>query len=121
MDFDGRLSLVEAKVESANKRLDAHGEQIDQLRLHRERVDLTLTQINATTTRTAADVMAIRERLDKVEDAPDEADAEKWRSEQISTPRPESSVSRHQRSPLRVPDSCGLTYFIWNWSATRWA
>lgn len=49
------------------------------------------------------------------------ADAEKWRSEQISTPRPESSVSRHQRSPLRVPDSCGLTYFIWNWSATRWA
>lgn len=66
-------------MESVSKRLDAHGEQIDQLRLHRERVDLTLTQINATTTRTAADVMAIRERLDKVEDAPDEVDAEKWR------------------------------------------
>lgn len=79
MDLDGRLGLVEARMESVSKRLDAHGEQIDQLRLHRERVDLTLTQINATTTRTAADVMAIRERLDKVEDAPDEADAEKWR------------------------------------------
>lgn len=79
MDLDGRLGVVESKLDNVSKRLDAHGRQIDELRLHRERVDLTLTQINATTTRTAADVMAIRERLDKVEDAPDEADAEKWR------------------------------------------
>ena len=40
---------------------------------------MTLAQINATTTKTAADVLAIRDRLDRVEDAPDEKDADKWR------------------------------------------
>lgn len=79
MDLDGRLGVVESKLDNVSKRLDAHGGQIDELRLHRERVDVTLAQINATTTRTAADVLAIRDRIDRVEDAPDEADAEKWR------------------------------------------
>ena len=79
LDFDGRLSVFETKLDEAVKRLDAHGGQIDELRLHRERVDVTLAQINATTTKTAADVLAIRDRLDRVEDAPDEQDADKWR------------------------------------------
>lgn len=79
MDIDGRLTVAESKLETLGKRLDAHGAQIDDLRLHRERVDVTLTQINATTTKTAADVLAIRDRLDRVEDAPDEHDADKWR------------------------------------------
>lgn len=79
MDLDGRLGIVESRLDNVAKRLDAHGEQIDDLRLHRERVDVTLAQINATTTKTAADVLAIRDRLDRVEDAPDEKDADKWR------------------------------------------
>lgn len=70
-ETDGRVIKLEADsrqmmadIETLDKRVTAHGRELDALRLSRERDSVTLAQIQTACSETRADVAKLYERVD---------------------------------------------------------
>ena len=63
MDESG-MEYVKKSIEVLEKRVSAHGRELDELKLSREHDSVMLTQIQATCNATRADLAKLNERVD---------------------------------------------------------
>lgn len=61
---DARIEYLKQSIETLDKRVTTHGNELDALRLSREHDSVILAQIQAACTETRADVARLYERVD---------------------------------------------------------